>query len=426
MISNGDVHRALGSSPSRAERRPENEHTTGLIQADFAARSGAGRTIAEATTGDGGRVRIGINALLLTGRPGYRQTGLNRYVASLLDHLPAADPTIEWRAFVASDAPPTTGVASVVAPVPAHLPVVRIGWEWCGLPVATRRAGLDLFHGTMNAIPAALPCPAVVTVHDLAFLKFPENVTRRRYHYLRWATGHAVRSARRVIAVSRATKHDLIEQFDIPEERIDVTPLGVDARFRPAGEEAVESLVRRLGLRRPFVLSVGTLEPRKNLPALLRAFDCVAPEVPHNLVLAGATGWRRDELNRTRAKLNLGDRLQLTGFVPDADLPALYSAAAMFAFPSLYEGFGLPVLEAMACGTPVLTGADSSLPEVAGDAALLVDPRDVDTIAVGMRSLLTDDALSGSLAAAGRHRAATFSWTRTAELTIASYRKALA
>jgi glycosyltransferase involved in cell wall biosynthesis len=370
-------------------------------------------------------VRIGVNALLLSGRPGYRQTGLHRYVANLLAHLPEADADVEWLAFVARGAPPAAGFRRVAFPAPADWPAVRIGWEMAALPLLARRHRLDLMHGTMNVISPGVGRPTVVTVHDLAFLTFPETVTRRRYQYLKWATGRSVRSAARVLTVSEATKRDVIARFGIPAERVDVTPLGVESRFRPAAPDDMDRLVRRLGLRLPFVLSVGTLEPRKNLPTLLRAFKRIATEVPHTLVVAGAEGWKSEGVKRALEEVKLGDRLTFTGFLPDADLPALYSAAEAFAFPSLYEGFGLPVLEAMACGTPVLTAADSSLPEVAGDAALLVDPRDDEAIAEGLRSLLTDSALRASLSSAGIARAVGFTWQRTAECTVAAYRRAV-
>lgn len=183
------------------------------------------------------------------------------------------------------------------------------------------------------------------------------------------------------------------------------------------------AFLHRQGLVRPYVLAVGNLEPRKNLPGLLRAFARLAPEVPHDLVLVGAEGWLTGEIHATLDELRLGGRVRMTGFVEDADLPAWYGAADLFVYPSLYEGFGLPVLEAMACGAPVVTSNVSSLPEVAGDAALLVDPSDVDSIAEEMRRGLTDAALALDLRRRGQLRAADFTWDRTAEQTVAVYRE---
>jgi glycosyltransferase involved in cell wall biosynthesis len=215
----------------------------------------------------------------------------------------------------------------------------------------------------------------------------------------------------------------VVELLGIDPARISVTHLGVDARFRPPDPEERAAFLQRQQLVRPYILAVGTLEPRKNLPGLLRAYARLAPEVPHDLVLVGAEGWLTGEIHATLEKLRLGGRVRMTGFVADDDLPHWYGGADLFAFASLYEGFGLPVVEAMACGVPVVTSNVSSLPEVAGDAAVLVDPADVDAIADGLRRVLTDTDLARRLRHSGLKRAARFTWEQTAARTVAVYRE---
>ncbi|MCC6793059.1 MAG: glycosyltransferase family 4 protein [Thermomicrobiales bacterium] len=369
-------------------------------------------------------MRIGINGLLLTGQSGYRQTGVSRYIERLIAALPAAMPDAELIVYSGRGAVLPSGAMAKRTLVPMEHPAVRIAWERAALPIFARVNRLDLFHGTVNALPAWLPCPSVVTVHDLAFLRWPEQVPVRRYQYLARATRDAVRMASRVIAVSEATKRDIVELLNVRAEKVAVTPLGVDGRFRKPSPGVLAAFRQKQGLERPFFLTVCTLEPRKNLPRLLEAFAQVKDDLPHTLVVVGPEGWRTGALKTTLDRLDLGERLILTGFVPDDDLPLWYSLADVFAFPSLYEGFGLPVLEAMGCGAPVLTSNVSSLPEIAGDAAVYVDPRSVDGIAEGLARLGTDAALRERLGAAGATRAEAFTWRRTAELTASIYREA--
>jgi glycosyltransferase involved in cell wall biosynthesis len=242
--------------------------------------------------------------------------------------------------------------------------------------------------------------------------------------YLSRAVRSAAKQAKRVIAVSEATKRDVVDLLQVAPERIDVTPLGVDPRFRRPSAEAISDFRLANELTRPFVLAVGTREPRKNLPALIRAFAKVKGEIPHDLVHAGGAGWLPDELDRAVAEANLGDRLRFVDFVPHDDLPLWYSAADCFVMPSLYEGFGLPLLESMACGAPAIASNRSSLPEVAGDAALLCEPDDM-SIAHALATVLHDGELRHRLHLAGPERSSQFTWQRTAELTAESYRKAL-
>ncbi|HEY8446038.1 MAG TPA: glycosyltransferase family 1 protein [Thermomicrobiales bacterium] len=374
-------------------------------------------------------MRIGFNALLISGEAGYRRSGINRYLESLLAALPAALAGDELIVYANRGMrPPGAALAAGwrSAPVPLDVPIVRIGWEHLSLPILTRRDRLDLFHGTVNVLPRALPCPAVVTIHDLAFLRWPEQVPTRRYRYLAREVRAAARRASRILAVSNSTKVDVVELLGVEPARVHVTPLGVDCRFRPAPPDAIARLRERHGCSRPFMLAVSTLEPRKNLPALLRAFSRVVDDVPHDLMLVGPEGWLTGELHDTLRRLGLGERVRLTGFVADHELPVWYSAADLFVFPSLYEGFGLPVVEAMACGAPVVTSNVSSLPEVAGDAALLVDPRDEEAIASAMLRVLTDSAFAADLRQRGLQQARRFTWEQTAAATVAAYREALA
>lgn len=374
-------------------------------------------------------MRIGINALLLGARPGYRRSGVSRYIDRLVRALPGVLDTDESIAVFAGKGmgrPDGWRGDWRQSVWPVERPEARLPWEHLGLPVQTRRAGVDVFHGTVNVVPRGLPCPSVVTVHDLAFMRWPEQVPRRRQRYLARELRGSLERADRIIAVSAATKTDLVEMCDVDPDRVVITPLGVDARFRPVVDASLDAFREDQGIVRRFILSVGTLEPRKNLPALLRAFASLTREIPHDLILIGAEGWLTDEIYRSLQTPELAGRVRLTGFVEDEDLPCWYSAADCFAFPSLYEGFGLPVLEAMACGVPVVTSNVSSLPEVAGEAALLVDPSDEAQIAAGIRQVVTEPRIADSLRRRGRERAAGFTWERTAMLTAAVYREVVA
>lgn len=370
-------------------------------------------------------MRVGINALLLTKNEGYRQTGVSRYVERLLSALPEAMPEDDLIAYLDKAVTAPEGVSVRRTPFAIDKPAFRVAWERAAFPALARKDRLDLFHGTVNALPSGLGCPGVVTIHDLAFLRWPEQVPARRYQYLAKAVPAAAKAARRVLTVSEATKRDVVELLGVAPDKVVVTPLGVDARFAPPSTAAVEVFRERAAIRRPYVLVVGTLEPRKNLPRLLDAFALIAPRVPHQLVLIGPEGWLTGPFHEQLERLRLGDRVRLTGFVPDGDLPAWYAGADCVAVPSLYEGFGLPALEAMACGAPVVVSNVSALPEVVGDAGVLVDPNDTDSIAAGLESVLGDPAARMRMTANGRLRAAEFSWAKTAELTGTAYREAV-
>jgi len=285
----------------------------------------------------------------------------------------------------------------------------------------------DLFHGTSFDLPRRRAAPAVVTVHDLALLRFPELGTpalRRMVGRARDAT----RRARAVIAVSEATRRDIVELCGVAAERVHVVHNGVAATFTPLPAAVARArAAARIGSDDPYLLHVGTLEPRKNLPTLLRAFAALEGDSarPPRLVLAGARGWGDAPLFALVDALGLTARVSFLGEVGPADLPALYSAAELFVYPSRYEGFGLPVLEAMACGAPVIASNASALPEVVGDAGLLVDPDDVDGLRAAIRRLGGDAELRANLRERGRERAKSFTWERAARETLAVYRAAI-
>jgi glycosyltransferase involved in cell wall biosynthesis len=373
-------------------------------------------------------VRIGINALLLNQGFGYRQTGVSRYIDRLLRALPDAIEPDELRVYAGRRSEPLNDELASgwkQAPVRGERPESRVIWEHLGLPAMARKDRLDLFHGPVNVVPPGLPCLSVVTIHDLALLRFPEQVTKKRYRYLSRTISASVKRASRVVTVSESTKRDIVELLSTEPEKIAVTPLGVDERFRRLDREGLARFREQAGVERPFALFVGTLEPRKNLTRLLDAFALIVNDVAHDLVVIGPEGWLTSEIHETAYQLIKRGRVQFRGFVPDGQLPAWYSACDLFAYPSLYEGFGLPVLEAMACGAPVLTSNVSALPEVVGDAAVTVDPSSVEAIAEGMKQILTNVELADDLGHRGLYRAKNFTWARTAELTVAAYREAV-
>ena len=296
------------------------------------------------------------------------------------------------------------------------------------VPAALRRLRIDVFHG-MDHVGIPLigrTGKYVVTIYDVIPLILPETFTPRHRTIVRCALARVRREAERVIVPSHATKRDVVRHVGLPEDRVVVTPGGCEPRFRPVHSEgALRRVAARYGLPSRYVLAVGTLEPRKNLTALLEAFARLrrgrAIDPSLRLVLAGARGWLDEPIFRTVRALGLERAVHFPGFIDDDDLPAVYSGAALFVFPSLYEGFGLPPLEAMACGVPVVTSNVSSMPEVAGDAAVLVDPRDVDGLASAIARVSGDEALRASLRAAGIARARQFSWETTARRTLDAY-----
>jgi len=369
-------------------------------------------------------IHVGLNAHLLLLSGGYRSAGITWYIYNLIRHLPEADPGIAYTVFTAERGCTFEQTTVRWSRWPTWHPPVRILWEQVVQPRAVRRAGVDLLHAPAFVGPLLGSCPTVVTVHDLSFVLYPQNFRAGNRLYLRTMTRLSVRRARRLIAVSESTKQDLVHYYHLPPERIDVVPNGVDDRFRPWPEAQVAAFRAARGLPERFLLFVGTLEPRKNVAGLIRAYARL-PQPRPPLMLVGGKGWLYDEIFALVESLGLGGKVHFVGYVPAEDLPGWYNAAHLFVYPSLYEGFGLPPLEAMACGTPVISSTTSSLPEVVGRAGLLVDPGDIEALAEAMDRLLNDEDLHAALRTAGPERAAAFSWRETARRTALVYRRAL-
>ncbi|MBM4038317.1 MAG: glycosyltransferase family 4 protein [Planctomycetes bacterium] len=282
---------------------------------------------------------------------------------------------------------------------------------------------LDVFHGPDARLPRSRATKMVATVHDLFSLLSDDYADAQFRQMKAQRYQEIVDRAARIIVDSESTRRDLCQLLSVDPRRITVIPLGVSGHFCPRSPDEAALVLRKLAIDRPYLLSVGVLSARKNTRRVIEAFHALSRGSGLLLVLAGRPGPGWEAGLAAIEELALGDRVRLVGSVADADLPALYSAARAFLFPSLREGFGMPVLEAMACGTPVVTSNSSSLPEVAGDAALLVDPLDTGAIAEATRRLLEDEALARTLAARGIERARLFPWSRTARETLQVYRQ---
>ncbi len=365
-------------------------------------------------------MRIGVSCRSLE----YASGGVRQYLTSLLDALLALDRENTYVLF--HSRPAHMGRFPGAREVSLDC-ANRLAFDWLKLPPALTRHDVDVAFFPASNMPPRVPCKAVATMLDLGYFhtgyrmyRLPDTV------YMRWAMAYTARRAQRLLAISEYTKADLMRVLGVPGDRIDVTHLAADARYlSPPQPEAVAAFLRRNALMRPYFLYAGNISPRKNLSTLLEAFSRVRGRVEHDLVVTGGMAWSED-WDRRVAALGLTDRVRRLGHVEEDDMPALYAGALAFVFPSRFEGFGLPVLEAMSLGAPVITSNVSSLPEVAGEAALLVDPMDPAAIAAAMERLERDHGLREALGLAGRSRAALFSWDEAARTALAAYDAALA
>ena len=300
---------------------------------------------------------------------------------------------------------------------------MRILWEQVVAPIELRRLHVDVYHAPAYVAPLVTSCPTVVTVHDLSFERLPHFFNRSNRMYLSAMTRASVSTARQIIAVSDSTRRELVELLGVPEHLITVIPNGVEPVFRPIEEDQVARFRSERGLPDRFILFLGTLEPRKNVRTLLRAFARLRRErgIDHSLVLAGAKGWLYESIFEETRALGLESAVLFPGFVPFEEQPLWYNASTVFAFPSIYEGFGIPALEAMACGTPVVCSDTTSLPEVVGDAGITVPPMDDVALADALWQVLDQPAKAARMRAAGLTRAKSFDWASVARATVAVY-----
>ena len=365
-----------------------------------------------------------------------QQAGIGRIIRGQIQALLAANLSFDVRLFVVGS---ITAEDQRAAPAPLYAtgisernmvrlwhrinsPLPRVEW-FTGGP-------LELFHATDFVLAPTQARRTILTVHDLAFHFFPDAAMPSLHHYLNVVVPRSVRRASHVIADSTNTARDLTEVWHVPPEKISVVQGATDhTHFRPITDAAQIDTVRtRYGAAgAPYILAVSRIEPRKNFARLIEAFYHARQQahLPHRLIIGGSKGWLYDEIFSKVVELGLQDAVHFCGFVADDDLPALYSGAEFVAYPSLYEGFGLPIIEALACGTPVLTGDNSCLPEAAGPGALYVNSLNVDSIAQGIVQLATDTTLRAELATKGRAHAAHFTWERSADQLLAAYHHVL-
>ena len=372
-------------------------------------------------------LRVAVSAHLLHGEAGYRSAGIHTYIEQTLRHLPEADPALRLTVFTRhppADLPPSVEVRGTRWPT--ERPPLRILWEQLRLPLAARRGRADVLHATAFAAPIVRLSPTLVTIYDLSFALFPAYFRGFNQRYLRAATRFSARHARRIIVISEHTRRDVHQLYGVPLDRIDVAYPGVDEALRPAEPEAVARFRREKNLPDKFLLFLGTLEPRKNLVTLINAFTEMKRDCPTaTLVLAGGVGWKFDDLFAAIDSSGVKDSVVLSGYIKAEEKALWLSSAAAFVYPSVYEGFGLPPLEAMACGTPVLTSDAASLPEVVGEAGLTIAPDDVLGWAHALRRVWRDDAYRAELRERGLQQAQKFTWLAAAHCIAASYHRAM-
>jgi glycosyltransferase involved in cell wall biosynthesis len=367
-------------------------------------------------------MRIGIDARIVH----YSRGGIRSYVVHLLDALAALDGDVDYLVLHSRKGRDISPLDSNFRSVPCWTPSHHRLERWA-LGIEIARLGIDLLHSPDSIPPASGYRRSVITIHDLNFLYYPRFLTPESRRYYNEQIEWAVQRADHILADSHATKTDLTSLLGVASERITVVHLATDSSFCPLPETEARQAAGRYDLEPDFLLFVGTLEPRKNVPGLLQAYRILLDEkvTAKPLVLVGGKGWLYDEIFERVEALDLGGLVRFLHGVPDADMPGLYNAASVLTTPSFYEGFGLPALEAMACGTPVVVSDRASLPEVVGEAGLLVNPDEPEDIARALRRVLMNESLRTKMRKMGLLQAARFSWKRVAQETLAVYRQVL-
>ncbi len=366
-------------------------------------------------------MRIGIDARL----NGYRAGGISEYTRCLIEALALLDKQNEYyilhaaRRTTTANLVPAHNFKRINVYTPAHH-----RFERTALAAEITPLRLDVLHSPDFVPPRFGTHFKIITVHDLNFLHSPQFQTPDSLRYYAGNIRAAVREADHILTVSQSAANDLYNLLGVPAEKITIQPEGVSPEFRPLPTQEIRAVRERLGLPSTYLLFVGTFEPRKNLPGLLNAYHALLSRLPDapSLVIVGRRGWLYDSIFSSAEALGLGNQLHWVEDVTPADLPAVYNGAVALILPSFYEGFGLPPLEAMACGVPTIVSNRGSLPEVVGDAGVLIDPDDYDSICDGLYRILTDSVLREQCRRRGLARAATYTWQRTAEIALTVYR----
>jgi glycosyltransferase involved in cell wall biosynthesis len=368
-------------------------------------------------------MHIGIDATPLPPNP----VGAGNYIIHLVRALASVETEHKFTIFAQYagreliDVPEKPNIKWII--LSDKNPERRLIWEQIALPKLVRRAGVELLHSLHYTRPLVLSCASVVTFHDLTFFLFPELHTRAKRIFFPLTMRFSARQADALLSASESTRRDAIRLLHIPEEKIFTTPLGVNEEFHVISDAAIlESCRLRYELPDKFILFVGLLEPRKNLPLLIRAYArLVEIENPPDLVIVGRTGWGYADIMQQIDALDLKEKVHFTGYVPAQDMPIIYNLAQLFVYPSIYEGFGLPPMEAMACGTPVITTDVSAMRDHVGDAGILIPSQDEEALVQAIQEILHDPDLRKRLSERGRQQAANFTWNRTALETLKVY-----
>ncbi len=371
-------------------------------------------------------MHIGLNAHLLSGRPGFRSAGIHSYIHHLLAELPAAVPA-NWQLTAMVGAQSTARYDDLDvrrSRLDTESPLRRIIWEQLAQPWMLSR--FDLVHALAFVAPVLMTKPSVVTIYDLSFVHYPQRLSATRRLYLSLLTPLSCRRARRVIAISHSTARDLSATFGIPASKIDVAAAGYDATvYHPLPEADIRAFRAARGLPERFWLFVGTLEPRKNLTTLIEAYARLAPSARLPLVIAGGKGWDYEDIFAAVERHQLNGSIQFPGYLAFEEMALWYNSAEVFLYPSVFEGFGLPVLEAMACGTPVIVSDATSLPEVVGDAGMTLPAHNIEAWQAALRRAAGDSEWHINARDRGLTQAMRFSWKETAARTVESYLRVL-
>jgi len=374
---------------------------------------------------------IGINARCLQ----RSRAGIAQYVYYLLLYLKKVDRKNQYVLFLGSNNYIYDDIESLdflcdVSRMSTKNQFFKIAWQHLYLPLRIKDLKIEVFHEPTFVAPYFKKCSTVITIHDLSYKLLPDCYTLRNRLYLEWLMERSINSSDKIIAISENTKKDLLLNYKIKEEKVKVVYEGVDEAFRPIADlknGSLDMVKAKYGIRGDFILTVSLISPRKNMVNLIRAFSMLKKKgaINHQLVIVGKKGWLYKEVFEEAIASNYEKDIIFCDFVPQYDLVALYNAAGVFVYPSLYEGFGLPLLEAMACDCPVVASNCSSIPEVCADAALLVDPHDPAAFSEAILRILSGVTLRKSLVEKGRVRVSVFPWEKTAEETIKVYNSAL-